>query len=192
MRDLGVTQAVAPQVPEFLVPVLVVLTFFGGPKVVAVLSTMGAGIALWLDRVDRRRALRFLAMVGLTLAVSLVVKNGLALPRPPVDLHRVAEDGFGFPSGHATATAGLAFSLAAVSRWGSASLRWTLATLAVAVIAATRVLLGVHFLVDVVVGAMVGLTVVLLGRRMTEDHLAETYAVLIVVSGLGLVLRFLH
>ena len=190
MRDLGITHALAPQVPEAMVPVLVAITFLGGPKVVAVASTLGTGIGIARDLVDRRTALRFLAVVGLVLGVSMVLKNGLALPRPPSALHRIPEDGFGFPSGHATASAGLAFTLAALSEAASARVRWALATAFVALIAATRVLLGVHYVLDVVVGALVGLLVVAIGLRATAQNLTGSYGRVAAVVGVGLVLRF--
>lgn len=190
MRDLGITHALAPQVPEALVPVLVAVTFLGGPKVVAVASTLGTGVGISQDFVDRRTGLRFLAVVGLVLGVSMVLKNGLALPRPPTILHRIPEDGFGFPSGHATASAGLAFTLAALFEAGSARVRWALATAFVAIISATRVLLGVHYALDVVVGALVGLLAVAIGIRATDRHLAGSYGLVAAVVGAGLVLRF--
>jgi membrane-associated phospholipid phosphatase len=189
MRDLGVTQALAPQVPEALVPVLVVLTFFGGPKVVAVAATAGSGLGVYRDVVDRRTALRFLAVVALVLGVSLVLKNGLALPRPPTALHRIPEDGFGFPSGHATATAGIAFALAGLLEVGTRRARYAAATVAVAVIAATRVLLGVHYLLDVVVGALVGFLVVRIGLRLSRRRLAPTVGMAVVAVGFGFLLR---
>lgn len=190
MRDLGITQALAPQIPEALVPLLVAITFLGGPKVVAVGATLGTGLGVNRDLVDRRTALRFLAIVGLVLGVSMVLKNGLALPRPPEALHRIPEDGFGFPSGHATGTAGLAFGLAALLEVGTARVRWGLATGAVALIATTRVLLGVHYVTDVVVGALVGLAVVLLGIQVTARHLRGSYGLVAGVVSLGFLLRF--
>lgn len=189
MRDLGVTSTLAPLVPEALVPVIAAITFLGGPSFLAVATTAGTGLGVYLDRVDRRRALRVLAVVFLAFGASMVVKNGLALPRPPTTLHRVAEDGFGFPSGHATATTGVSLAMAALSRWRTARLRYGLAAIAIAVIATTRVLLGVHYLVDTIAGAFVGAVAVWVGLTLSRRHLARTGVLAGLLVGTGLVLK---
>lgn len=189
MRDLGITEAVAPQVPEAVVPLLAALTFFGGPKFVAPASLFGALVSMSRGWVDRRTALRFLAVVALVLATSLVLKNGLALQRPPESLHRVAEDGYGFPSGHATATAGAAFGLAALFDMGRRKARYLAATAAFAVIAATRVLLGVHYLGDVLAGGVVGVLLVSLGLRLTRRSLGLAYGIAAALAGVGFLLH---
>lgn len=189
MRDLGITSSVAPLVPESLVPVIAAITVLGSPTFLAVAATAGSGLGAYLGRVDRRRALRFLATVFLVFGASMVVKNGLALPRPPTALHRVAEDGFGFPSGHATATTGVSLAMASLSRWRTGRWRYGLAAIAIAVIAATRVLLGVHYLVDTVAGVAVGAGAVWVGLTLSRRHLARTLALAGVLVGAGLVLK---
>lgn len=189
MRDLGITSAVAPMVPAWLVPIIAAITFLGSPTFLAVAVTAGSGLGTYLGRVDRRRALRFLAMVFLVFGASMVVKNALALPRPPSALHRVAEDGFGFPSGHATATTGVSLAVATLSRWRTGRWRYGLAAITIAVIAATRVLLGVHYLVDTVAGVVVGAGVVWVGLTLSRRHLARTFALAGVLVGTGLVLK---
>jgi membrane-associated phospholipid phosphatase len=76
----------------------------------------------------------------------------------PVLPHPVAHaSGFSFPSGHATGSAALWGSVA-VAVWVVAR-RLVVVALAVivpAAVAATRVLLGVHFVTDVVAGLLVG------------------------------------
>jgi membrane-associated phospholipid phosphatase len=106
--------------------------------------------------------------VALVLSASIFCKYGLGLPRPPETLMAIPEDGYGFPSGHATAAAGLGTALVGVSRWER---RWPLALAAtyVAVIAATRVLLGVHYLPDVLVGVALG--VLFAGAGLRADRL---------------------
>ncbi len=189
MRDLGVTSSLAPQVPEALVPVIAALTFLGSPTFLAVATTAGTGLGAYLGRIDRQQALRFLTIVFLAFGLSMVVKNALGLPRPPTVIHRVAEDGFGFPSGHVTAITGVTLASAALSRWRTARWRYTLAGVAIGVIATTRVLLGVHYLVDVIAGVMVGAGAVWVGLELSRRHLGGTVALAGVVLGTGLVLK---
>ncbi len=167
MRDLGVTAAVAPQVPEPIVPLLIVLTALGGPKLVAVGSIAGSLHGTWSGRINSLRVRRFLVAIALTLSVSILLKHGLGMPRPPSSLMAIPEDGFGFPSGHATAAAGLATALVGVFGRGEGWLR-VLAVAYVSLVAATRILLGVHFLPDVLAGVGVGVVVAWVALR--ADH----------------------
>jgi membrane-associated phospholipid phosphatase len=119
---------------------------------------------------DRRRAA---SLVGLGVGANALVttlKVWLARQRPPgaataptiealppllAPLFETAATGtgFGFPSGHAVGTAvvygGLALLVGSRRAYASAAA-------VVAVVAATRVVLGVHYLVDVVAGVTVG------------------------------------
>ena len=89
------------------------------------------------------------------------IKAVVGAPRPPGGLVPV-EDPYSFPSGH-TAIAFLAASYLAVGVEGA--LRPALIAMAVAV-AYSRVALGVHRVVDVVGGAIVGLMVALAFTRL--------------------------
>lgn len=121
-----------------------------------------AGIAL------RRRSLTVaaalaVAAAGIALLVTHVVSLAVERPRPFVGhpdqihqfLHHAADAGF--PSDHATA----AFAIAGVllSRLGW---RWWPVLVAAVLLAAARVLLGLHYPADVIAGAGVGLLCALL------------------------------
>ncbi|MFP4530825.1 MAG: phosphatase PAP2 family protein [Halodesulfurarchaeum sp.] len=185
MRDLGVTSALAPQVPEPAVAALIVLTALGGPKLVAIASTTGSIVGVWSGRVDPARARRFLVAVALVLSTSIVVKYGLGLPRPPETLMAIPEDGYGFPSGHATAAAGLATALVGTfysnGRWPA-----IVAGIYVSAIAATRVLLGVHYLPDVLAGIVLGVAVGAIGLRADRLRPRMTLAATIGVVAVAL------
>ena len=140
-------------------------THLGDPVVVTAATVVVALIAL---RYAGRRAAVYLLAVRL---VSAVFESGLkaAVGRArPVLSHPIdAAHGASFPSGHSLGSAALWASLAVVvvAYRGRRSRVSTLAVaLAVAVpvlVAATRVLLGVHFVTDVVGGLCVGWLVAL-------------------------------
>lgn len=119
------------------------------------------GIVDW----SRRRnaaSVWFLFTVGLGVTL---VNNGLKLlimrERPPV-VHLVGSAGSSFPSGHTAAAAACWMAVAlVVGRWLPRSVRpWLAVAAAVTagVVAASRALLGVHWVTDVVAGLIVGWT----------------------------------
>ncbi|WP_380679469.1 phosphatase PAP2 family protein [Salinigranum sp. GCM10025319] len=66
--------------------------------------------------------------------------------------------GYAFPSGHALGTTVVVAALAYKLDIGSRALRWSTASVIVFLVAASRVVLGVHFLVDVVAGVFAGVS----------------------------------
>lgn len=137
------------------------LTHLGDPLVVTVLAVLAAVVMLMIGR---RRAAVYLLLVR---AVAVVIGDGLkeVIRRArPVLAHPIAHaHGFSFPSGHALGSAALYASLAVVlgSRVPFAA-RVALAVVPPLVVAATRVLLGVHFPSDVVAGLFTGWAIALL------------------------------
>ena len=121
-----------------------------------------------------RRVAAAATVVVATLAGSLaanVLKLVVERVRPPAELGVNAlvavPETWSFPSGHATTAAAGAVALALVAP------RWRLVAATVALlVAASRVYLGVHFVGDVVAGALLGaavaMAVVLVARRLTR------------------------
>ncbi|MFB6266095.1 MAG: phosphatase PAP2 family protein, partial [Halodesulfurarchaeum sp.] len=174
MRDLGVTRALSGAVPDILVPVLAVLTFLGSPGFLTVATPVGALLAYRARALSRADAIRLASVALFAIGGITLVKSLLAVPRPPPALHRVPESGFGFPSGHATATTAVLFGTATLAEVSTRRRRLAIATGGVIVIGATRVLLGVHFLVDVIAGVATGLLLLWLGLRLSASSIPVT------------------
>jgi undecaprenyl-diphosphatase len=140
------------------------VTHLGDPQVVTVLAVLLAALA-WVR--ERRRAAVALLVVR---ALSVVTSSGLKLlvdrPRPddvPALTHVTTAS---FPSGHALGSAALWVSVALLSRHRLG--RPTAVAVALVVpllVAATRVLLGVHFPSDVVAGLLLGVVCAAVGVR---------------------------
>ncbi|WP_236044618.1 phosphatase PAP2 family protein [Haloarcula nitratireducens] len=126
--------------------------------------------------IDRRRGLFVLALVVAYIALIGVLKNFFLLPRPagageapivrwlpsavrPVFVSTATADGPGFPSGHAFGSVlfwgGLALVL---DRWKRRT-RLGIASGVVLLVSFSRLALGVHYAVDVVVGIVLGVLV---------------------------------
>lgn len=115
-------------------------------------------LLLWAVDPARWQALALHCALAFALERSLylLLKPGLARRRPPEVLPSFssviqASDKFSFPSGHAMAS----MLLASVVALHAGALAWPLFVWAAAV-AASRVLLGVHFPTDVIAGAALG------------------------------------
>jgi membrane-associated phospholipid phosphatase len=138
--------------------VLVGLTQLGSTTVIIGVALV-AGLLEWY----RRRRWAVLAFMVMVIWGQSLIANGIKLfvhrERPPVP-HLAGSSGWSFPSGH---TAAAAATYAAVALLAGRGRRWpvrawlgTGAAAVVLAVASSRVLLGVHWLTDVVAGAALG------------------------------------
>ena len=128
------------------------------------LFVIGVLIGLWLWRRNWHWGLGAAPLVSLTLGglASSVAKAAFDRPRPPVAAHATSVSSAAFPSGHATDAAAFflaaSFTLAITvtrRRWARTVLVATGAFLA-ALVGLSRLVLGVHWLSDVVAGWALG------------------------------------
>lgn len=140
----------------------------------SVLYITGTELPRW--EVDRCRGLFVIGLVITYVALIGALKAVFELPRPPgagappaiewlppalmavIDGITTAE-GPGFPSGHAMGSTMVWGGVALVLDEESDRLRFGIAGVAVAVISTSRLVLGVHYAVDIVAGFAVGLVV---------------------------------
>lgn len=126
-----------------------------------------------------RDCLLLLALAVGSYAAVAALKSVFALPRPPgagtavlpvwlppavapVYESLVTANGYGFPSGHATAATAVYGGAAVLLRAGTPRLRYAATATVVALVGLSRLLIGVHYLVDVVAGVLLGLVVLAL------------------------------
>ncbi|MCU1496292.1 MAG: putative rane protein [Acidimicrobiales bacterium] len=137
-----------------------IASHMGDPVALVVLAAV-AGVWLWRNR--------SLGDAGIPVVVLLVAstieattKAIIGRPRPPTILHLVPEFDASFPSGHTTGAAALFMAFALVLSPGlKGPNRRSVAVLAAAVLAAmvgaARLILGVHWVTDVVAGWFLGI-----------------------------------
>ncbi len=148
-----------PNPASVLFRVAKVLTGFGSPGAVVVLACVAASLLWWRFRSTVWAVTSVLApgLAGISEATLKVI---IGRPRP-VAAALTGEAGNGFPSGHTTGFAALAFIVvfALLDLWGRDAHRnraLLIAAGATAAMAVTRVLVGAHYPTDVIAGAILG------------------------------------
>ncbi|QCC60910.1 phosphatase PAP2 family protein [Natrinema thermotolerans] len=156
------------------------MTELGGTTALMVLLA----VLFWC--VDRRRSALVISYAVAGLALLLSLKALFALPRPPADVMPIPleseREGYGFPSGHAFAAAVVYGGL--VSAYDRAGDPRALAVAAalVALVSLSRVVLGVHYLGDVIVGAALGVAFVAAMDRVTRGDPTIGFAIALAFS----------
>ena len=97
---------------------------------------------------------------------------------------------YGFPSGHATVSTIVYFGLAMVLPVGSRRVRFICAGFLVVLVGFTRIALGLHFLVDIIVGVVIGAVVLYTGfstaTRLRGDRVTVLLFIAVLLNGLYL------
>ncbi|MFM8563044.1 MAG: phosphatase PAP2 family protein [Acidimicrobiia bacterium] len=159
--------------PAWLVDVAKVLAFIGDETVLLPLTLLVAAAAFLRGRRSFLAVAPFVAMIS-TAVVVAASKVAFGRERPPLDDRLVEVGSASMPSGHAAYAAALAAVawVAVADRENTPAARAAAVTLAV-LAGLARLVLGVHWLSDVlagwVVGAMVGAGVVSLLRRRLQS-----------------------
>ena len=137
----------------WLTPVMLAFTRVGDTP-----NWTAIGVALYATGGEAERvSLRLAAGAGVATAVAQTLKRLLRRARPDtriVDFEALAAnpDGFSFPSGHTT----VAFSVAVSVTGSGGPLLGPLAFALAAAVGSSRVYLGAHFPLDVLIGAALG------------------------------------
>lgn len=189
-RLVAASEAIREAVPAEVVPLVWAVTLLGSAKFLLV----ALSLAYWNLEERRGEVLALVSVAFLALTLTLVLKYGFDLPRPPETVRRypIETSGVGFPSGHAiAATIVYGGAVVALGRVRD-PLAVGLAGFAALAIGLSRVVLGVHYLGDVLAGWAVGLValglVALVVRRGAVYGFAAAAALSVpalVVTGAG-------
>lgn len=201
--ELGVVEAL----PDTVVAAFALVTQLGDLwfyfLAISLLYLLGRHVAGGV--LTRERAAFVVALAVGASALTTATKYLFAFPRPPGaetavgaalfpqlvrPLYEAAAtaDGFGFPSGHATGATVVYGGLALLADVGTRRQRAVAAGTVVGLVSLSRVVLGVHYVADVVAGAALGATyltaVYLLGDRGARPLAAFVVAALVASAAL--------
>lgn len=167
-RDLlfgtGVIQAIRELLPPSVIDLIGLSTHLGDGALL-----VGLAVSLYWLRHDRRSEYAYVIAVGLgALALVAGLKALFVHPRPSESIWLASEANYGFPSAHALGTTVVFGLLAHVSRVGTRRMRYLVAAALVSLVSLSRVVLGVHFVGDVLGGIVIGLAYLALMIRYTD------------------------
>ncbi|MXV63263.1 phosphatase PAP2 family protein [Natronorubrum sp. JWXQ-INN-674] len=181
--DESTNEAIREGLPPAVITFFEYVTHLGDGAVLIVFATL----LYWFGAESRREQRALVIAIGLgALAISAGMKGIFLRPRP-----ELAGDygGYSFPSAHAMGAAAFYAALAAVADTGTRLQRYVVAAMIITVIAVSRVVIGVHFVGDVVVGVGIGLLfvgLVVYGETATPAAIFATAgAIAIVAFALG-------
>lgn len=199
-RGIGETELLS-ELPEAMTAVAGLVTQLGDMWFVMV------GVCALYVLATRRRSLSdspandcvyLFALTVAAYSLTVTLKHALGLPRPPgaatakpptwiPGLGRTAYesmvtgDGYGFPSGHALKTTAVYGGAALALDVWDRNRRLAVAGVLTALVAASRVVLGVHYVVDVVVGVAFLAAAI----RLTDQRPARALALSTALGGVA-------
>jgi len=204
IRAVGVTEVLSA-LPGAVVVLFALITQLGDFW----FTFLACGLLYWLGPwtpklgrgLTRDRTAMLVALLAVAVALVISLKGVFALPRPPgagtathaelvpAALRGVYEsmatgEGFGFPSGHATLSLLVWGGVAWALRVGTRRQRTAVAATIVALIGLSRLVLGVHYLADILAGfAIAGAALGIgLGVLKTPERVFGLAAVVAVVG----------
>lgn len=179
MRLRGVSATIREVFPVEYTDLAVFITDFGGTSI----SMFVLALLFWLTQ--RRESVLVVSYAIAGVAFIISVKALIGMPRPPEEVYLIPYeyDKYGFPSGHAFASAlvygGLIKTFSVT--WKRVAILG--ASVLITLISLSRVVLGLHYLGDVIVGAVLGVGFLLAIDQLVDNDPQRGFAI-----GLALVI----
>ena len=145
----------------WLTATLKAVTALGNPRALTTLMAVVCAVALWRSRSWLPAVLGAIGGAGIGVVI-VTAKAVVGRDRPASPYAAISEDGFSFPSGHATGTAAVALLCAwiltrwVINSWPGKVLAWSIAIGLTGAVGFSRVYLGVHYVSDVLAGWLLG------------------------------------
>ena len=152
-------ESIRSALPDVLVRIVELSTHIGDGATIAAIAVL-----LYWFSIEQRRVRIYIVAVGLcALGLSTMLKGVIARERPNPEYLAFAPEtysGYSFPSAHALGTAALVTMLVITLSIGTRRQRIAVGAAVVGMVMLSRVVIGVHFVGDVIVGAAIGVGLV--------------------------------
>lgn len=182
LREIEHVEAVQQLVPSGVYPLFVLVTYLGSPGTLLI----GLALAHWLW--DRDRTAFVIGVMLGGIAVTIGLKAVFALPRPPPSYWIVPTEGLGFPSGHAIVATVVYGSIAVLAVESRRGWRIVASGTLISLVGVSRVVLGVHYPIDVVTGTAIGLLYLGVVVVLSGGDPHRSFRVATIAAGAALVL----
>lgn len=178
MRLTGTSATIRELFPVEYTDLAVFITELGGTSMLMLVTAL----LFWLTQRRESALVVSYAVAGVAFITGL--KALIGMPRPPEELYLVAHeyDEYGFPSGHAFAAVLVYGGIVSTFDLSRKRTAITAATVLVALVSLSRVVLGVHYLGDVLAGAVLGFGFLLVVERAVADEPRRGFALGLVLA----------
>jgi len=201
-HSIGAVELLRALFPEVVELAFLPITYLGDPW----LLLFGLLVTFWF--VDRRDGGTLLGLAAGMAGLVIALKLAFALDRPgvgpaflvesvpsflaPVYYDALDPSGHSFPSGHAMGSTVVWVGAAWLLDVGRRRTRFAVAGVVVALVAVSRVVLGVHFAVDVLAGVCLGFLFLLGAITLVDvagvDRWPGLFGIAVVTGGVGVAL----
>lgn len=175
------SETVREAYPEAYTDLMVFITDLGGADYLVVILA----VLFWVTRRHDTALVVAYTIAGASLMLAL--KATLGWERPPEDVWVIEyeADPYGFPSGHALIATvvygGLLYRFGLARHWGALAGVVTL----IGLVSISRVVLGLHYLGDLLFGAALGIAVLVALELLVRENLRVGFGVALVAAAVG-------
>ncbi|WP_137288729.1 phosphatase PAP2 family protein [Natronorubrum halophilum] len=201
-RGIGVTETLRETLPEWTAPLfelaalggdlLLIVPVLGLLYVTSVFVSLRRSTDAGEGPLCSDRSAFVIAVVFGGLALIVLLKAALSLPRPPAELHAVSPSEYGFPSGHTMAATIFWGAIALWSTIGRQRARFAVAAAVVSLVGLSRLALGVHYLVDVVASIAFGLVYLAVVAGIANGRPGRAFVIAIAIAGIAVLVGGEH
>ena len=161
MRFEEQSEVIWEEFPSEYLDIAVFVTDLGDVTAIILLLS----VLFWVS--DRKKAALVASFTVAGISVMLLLKTALAMPRPEVEIVARTYDPYGFPSAHAFISVIVYGGLVYVFERYREPVLVVAVGLLIAAISLSRVVLGVHYLGDIIAGAVLGIVFLPFMYRLT-------------------------
>lgn len=189
--DPEVNRAIQDALPEAVIDAFGLVTHLGDGAMLVALAVL----LYWFgDEEVRHKRAMILAVAVATLALVAGLKGifevlrPLEVADPALPYAPESYPGWSTPSAHAMGAAAIYGSLAVVMNAGERWQRYLVASVVIVLVALSRVVLGLHYLGDVISGVLLGLLLVYLGVHLSKESITPVFFLSLAIAIGGFIL----